>query len=194
MTVAWHLRSGPGQATGSVKRWLTRQSSTAAVVPADAAWGMGSSNIKGSGGNGVVAQHRENVVHQHGQRPARYTLRQTAARASGGGADGPPSSASQDRAERISKRLSRLGLCSRRVAERWIADGRVRVDGEVLASAATLVRRGNIIAVDGKPVPPASPPQIILYHKPRKVRVRFVHPHSATYGDCVDCYLLQQQC
>ncbi|HEY2876205.1 MAG TPA: S4 domain-containing protein, partial [Reyranella sp.] len=31
--------------------------------------------------------------------------------------------------ERIAKRLARAGLCSRRDAERWIAAGRVKVDG-----------------------------------------------------------------
>ena len=31
--------------------------------------------------------------------------------------------------ERISKRLSRVGICSRREAERWIAKGRITVDG-----------------------------------------------------------------
>ena len=37
--------------------------------------------------------------------------------------------------ERIAKRLARAGLCSRRDAERWIADGRVKVDGKLLADA-----------------------------------------------------------
>jgi 23S rRNA pseudouridine2605 synthase len=40
--------------------------------------------------------------------------------------------------ERIAKRLARAGLCSRRDAERWIAEGRVRVDGVILTSPAGL--------------------------------------------------------
>ena len=41
--------------------------------------------------------------------------------------------------ERIAKRLARAGLCSRRDAERWIADGRVKVDDTVLTTPAFVV-------------------------------------------------------
>ena len=37
---------------------------------------------------------------------------------------------------RIAKAMARAGLCSRREAERWIADGRVSVNGEVLKTPA----------------------------------------------------------
>ena len=37
---------------------------------------------------------------------------------------------------RIAKAMARAGLCSRRDAERWIADGRVRVNGAVLTTPA----------------------------------------------------------
>ena len=36
--------------------------------------------------------------------------------------------------ERIAKAMARAGLCSRRDAERWIAEGRVSVNGKVLTS------------------------------------------------------------
>ena len=68
--------------------------------------------------------------------------------------------------ERIAKRLARAGLCSRRDAEHWIAEGRVRVDGEVLSTPAFLVTEQSRIEVDGKPLPQADRPRLWRYHKP----------------------------
>jgi 23S rRNA pseudouridine2605 synthase len=67
--------------------------------------------------------------------------------------------------ERIAKRLARAGLCSRREAERWIADGRVRVDGKVLTTPAVTVTAKSRIQVDGKPLPEAEPAQLWRLHK-----------------------------
>ena len=68
--------------------------------------------------------------------------------------------------ERIAKRLARAGLCSRREAERWIAAGRVRVDGKLLDSPAVTVTADSRIEVDGAPLPDAEPPRLWRYHKP----------------------------
>jgi 23S rRNA pseudouridine2605 synthase len=68
--------------------------------------------------------------------------------------------------ERIAKRLARAGLCSRRDAERWIAQGRVKVNGEVLATPACVVTDQSRIEVDGKPLPQADRPRLWRYHKP----------------------------
>ena len=68
--------------------------------------------------------------------------------------------------ERIAKRLARAGLCSRRDAERWIAEGRVKVDGEVLQTPAFIVTNQSRIEVDGKPLPEAERPRLWRYHKP----------------------------
>lgn len=82
---------------------------------------------------------------------------------------GKPAAAVGDsaRGERIAKRLARAGLCSRRDAERWIADGRVRVDGKRLDTPAVLVTDKSRIVVDGKPLPALAPVQLWRYHKPR---------------------------
>ena len=71
-----------------------------------------------------------------------------------------------DKGERIAKVLARAGLCSRREAERWIADGRVSVDGRVLDSAAVVVGPASRVRVDGKALPAAEPPRLWLYNKP----------------------------
>ncbi len=68
--------------------------------------------------------------------------------------------------ERIAKRLARAGLCSRRDAERWIAAGRVKVDGKVLETPACVVTARSVIEVDGKPLPDADRPRLWRYHKP----------------------------
>ena len=68
--------------------------------------------------------------------------------------------------ERIAKRLARAGLCSRREAERWIAEGRVAVDGAVLDSPAVKVTAASRITVDGEAVPEAPRLQLWRYHKP----------------------------
>jgi 23S rRNA pseudouridine2605 synthase len=71
-----------------------------------------------------------------------------------------------DSGERIAKRLARAGLCSRRDAERWIAEGRVAVNGTVLTTPAVVVRPGDQIIVDGNPLPDAEPTRLWRYHKP----------------------------
>ncbi len=68
--------------------------------------------------------------------------------------------------ERIARRLSRAGICSRREAERWIAAGRVSIDGATIDTPATLVTEGQAIAVDGKPVETPRATRLWLYHKP----------------------------
>ncbi len=68
--------------------------------------------------------------------------------------------------ERIAKRMARAGLCSRRDAERWIADGRVEVNGEKLESPAFTVSAADHIVVDGKPLPKKERSRLWRYHKP----------------------------
>lgn len=68
--------------------------------------------------------------------------------------------------ERIAKVLARAGLCSRRDAERWIADGRVSVNGEKLTSAARNVQDTDHVFVDGKPLPQKDKVRLWRYHKP----------------------------
>lgn len=73
---------------------------------------------------------------------------------------------SGENGDRIAKRIAAAGLCSRREAERWIAAGRVAVDGVVLDSPAVVVTGANTVTVDGKPLPDAQPVRLFRYHKP----------------------------
>ncbi len=72
----------------------------------------------------------------------------------------------EDKGERIAKRIARAGLCSRRDAERWIAERRVSVNGKVLETAAVVVAAGDAIVVDGKALPEAEPARLWRYYKP----------------------------
>jgi 23S rRNA pseudouridine2605 synthase len=72
----------------------------------------------------------------------------------------------EDKGERIAKRMARAGLCSRREAERWIEEGRVQVDGVLLTTPAMVVTEAMQITVNGNPLRSAPPPRLWLYHKP----------------------------
>jgi 23S rRNA pseudouridine2605 synthase len=68
---------------------------------------------------------------------------------------------------RIAKAIAHAGLCSRRDAEAWIGQGRVAVNGKVLTTPACVVRAGDRVTVDGKPLPQAQAPRLWRYHKPK---------------------------
>ncbi|WP_159714655.1 pseudouridine synthase [Geminicoccus flavidas] len=71
--------------------------------------------------------------------------------------------------ERIAKRIARAGVCSRRDAERLIAEGKVAVNGKILSSPALNVGPDDWIVVNGQPLPAAEPTRLFRFHKPRGV-------------------------
>lgn len=75
-------------------------------------------------------------------------------------------SAVEPKGERVAKLMARAGLCSRRDAERWIAEGRVSLDGHVLTSPAVTATEASDLRVDGKPIPQKEPARLWRYHKP----------------------------
>lgn len=72
-----------------------------------------------------------------------------------------------DKGERIAKVMARAGLCSRRDAEVWILEGRVKVDGKVLETPAFCVTSQNRVVVDNTPLPGAEKTRLWLYYKPK---------------------------
>ncbi|MBQ3695738.1 MAG: rRNA pseudouridine synthase [Alphaproteobacteria bacterium] len=71
-----------------------------------------------------------------------------------------------EKKERIAKKMAEAGLCSRREAERWIAAGRVSVNGKVLDTPAFVVGAKDEVFVDGKLLKQKEKTRVWLYHKP----------------------------
>jgi 23S rRNA pseudouridine2605 synthase len=71
-------------------------------------------------------------------------------------------------AERIQKLLSAAGVGSRREVERWIKEGRLKVNGEVPALGIKLEARDHI-TLDGRPVrlhtPKVKELRVLLFHR-----------------------------
>ena len=68
--------------------------------------------------------------------------------------------------ERIAKVIARVGLASRRVAEKMILDGRVKVNGKVIDSPALDIGPRDKVVVDGKPLDAPQDTRLWLYYKP----------------------------
>ena len=68
--------------------------------------------------------------------------------------------------DRIAKVIARAGIASRREAERMIEAARVSVNGTTISSAALNITPNDKVKVDGKPIEPAAPPRLWLFHKP----------------------------
>jgi len=68
--------------------------------------------------------------------------------------------------DRIAKVIARAGVCSRRDAEKMIAEGRVTIDGAKVTQPGTRVATGNVVAVDGKPLAEPERARLWRYHKP----------------------------
>nr|WP_322787956.1 pseudouridine synthase [Paraburkholderia nodosa] len=71
-----------------------------------------------------------------------------------------------DNTLRLSKRMSELGLCSRREADEWIEKGWVYVDGEVVDTLGAKVTPNQRIEVDPAALAAQARQVTILLHKP----------------------------
>ncbi|HEY1632887.1 MAG TPA: pseudouridine synthase [Rhizomicrobium sp.] len=68
--------------------------------------------------------------------------------------------------ERITKLIARAGICSRRDAEKLIAEGRVTLDGTVVTEQGTRATALQVVTVDGKPLAEPEAARLWRYHKP----------------------------
>jgi 23S rRNA pseudouridine2605 synthase len=73
---------------------------------------------------------------------------------------------SPERGERIAKFLSRAGVTSRRDAEKLLGEGRIRLNGAVVAHPATFIQPGDIVQVNGVVVDTPDRTRLWRYHKP----------------------------
>ena len=78
----------------------------------------------------------------------------------------PTSDSTPREGERIAKLLSRAGIASRREVERMIADGRVKLDGVVLTTPATVLTNLRGVTVDDVPVKAPEAARLFAFHKP----------------------------
>ena len=67
---------------------------------------------------------------------------------------------------RLSKRMSELGLCSRREADEWIARGWVKVDGKTVAELGSKVLPHQKVTVERQAVAEQAQRVTIIVHKP----------------------------
>jgi 23S rRNA pseudouridine2605 synthase len=80
--------------------------------------------------------------------------------------------------ERIAKVVARAGLASRRDSEELITQGRVTVNGRVINSPALDVTANDVVAVDGKVLPPRERTRLFMYHKPRGLMTTHADPEG----------------
>lgn len=72
----------------------------------------------------------------------------------------------EQKPERIAKVIAAAGICSRRDAERFIAEGRVTVNGKLLDTPAFTVTDEDVITVNGRALPQRKVTRMWIYHKP----------------------------
>ncbi len=71
--------------------------------------------------------------------------------------------------ERLQRVLAQAGVAARRVCERMIEEGRIRVNGRVVRTLPCFVTREDRIQADGQPITRAERPIYVMFNKPDRV-------------------------
>ena len=69
---------------------------------------------------------------------------------------------------RLNRYISDAGFCSRREADRYIAEGKVKINGKV-AVLGQKVQPGDTVTVNGQPVTGGAPKKYLALYKPRGI-------------------------
>lgn len=104
----------------------------------------------------------------------------------------------EEKAVRLNRYLAECGLCSRREADRMIADGRVSIDGK-RALIGSLVTKDNIVKADNRLLKGKEEKEVLVYYKPvgvtcterdvhaqKTIKEAFIYPVRVTYAGRLD--------
>ena len=80
--------------------------------------------------------------------------------------------------ERIAKRIARSGVCSRREAEKFIIEGKVKLNEKFVYQCNINVSKNDCISVDGKPIPKKEQVRLWLFYKEKGFLVTNNDPHG----------------
>ena len=87
---------------------------------------------------------------------------------------------------RLNKYLSDKGICSRREADRLIAQGRVRINN-ALAEVGSKVAKGDVVKLDNKPVSPKLESRVYMaFNKPVGITCTTDKSIPGNIVDCID--------
>ncbi|MFC3097555.1 pseudouridine synthase [Alteraurantiacibacter palmitatis] len=73
---------------------------------------------------------------------------------------------SAEKGDRIAKLLARAGIASRREVERMIEAGRIKLNGQLVTTPATILTSLRGVTVDDKPVAAPERTRLFAFHKP----------------------------
>jgi len=78
---------------------------------------------------------------------------------------------------RLNKFVANAGVCSRREADKLIADGLIQVNGEVVTAVGTMVEMSDNVVYDGKSLNPEKLVYVLL-NKPKDCVTTLSDPHA----------------